>query len=231
MAMNWAYVACVLAGLLASAGCDSPESDEKARAIVALSKSAMGGQAWDKIEIWHEIGAGTTASGRPIQYEHWGDFRSLAVHNKNDGVDVMVYDGERAAFACSNAKCDPPAPLDAVAIRGGSYLASFGFFFPERFAASYHYLGERSAGKATLDVVLVAPVALPSLELWIDRSTHRIARMIADNGRSQTDLSDYRRVGGALIPFMSVGDGATIRTQTVQFEPAGSVSFSRPHPN
>jgi hypothetical protein len=42
--------------LLCTSACDSSVSNEKGLKIIALAKAAMGGNAWDGIEIRHERG-------------------------------------------------------------------------------------------------------------------------------------------------------------------------------
>jgi hypothetical protein len=64
------------------------------------------------------------------------------------------------------------------------------------------------------------------VEIWISRDSHLVLRLLNADGR--TDLSDYRKVNGIMIPFVEVIDGVTIKTETVKFEPADAANFSLP---
>jgi len=221
----------LLFGLLMSflISCSQPaDTNNKGAQILALAKQATGGKAWDEIHVWHERGQTLSASGETSRYEHWGDLHSLRVFNSGSpGTHYMIYDGN-AAYTCANPACDPRTLLDPVAIRAGAYLASFGFFFPERFAASFSYEGSRREHGILYDVVKVSPAGLQSMQLWIDQGTHRIFRMVLGNGAFRTDVSDYRQVGAVMVPFMVEEGGTVVKTNEVLFEPADAVTFSIP---
>src|SRR5581483_4124444 len=103
------------------------------------------------------------------------------------------------AFQCEDPKCIHRTKLDASLVKEGAYLTSFGFFFPDRFPASFHYDGTRSEGGIQYDVIKVSPAGLQPVDLWLNRQTHRIARFVTAGGL-QTDLSDYRSVDGVTVP-------------------------------
>jgi hypothetical protein len=46
------------------------------------------------------------------------------------------------------------------------------------------------------DVVEISPTGLAAGDVWINRKSHLIFRSTFADGRFQTDLSDYRKVGG-----------------------------------
>ena len=48
------------------------------------------------------------------------------------------------------------------------------------------------------------------------------------DGRFPVTVSDYREVRGVMVPFTQVSEGTTVKSQTVKFEAAGTVSFSLP---
>jgi len=214
--------ALVVLMVIALAGCAS----EEATAIIERAKAATGGKAWDQIAIWHEVGEVTSATGEKSRYEHWQNFHSLATRNIGGGeMDHMIFDGHEA-YGCPNPACDPPRPLDATLLKGGAYQVGYGFFFPDRFPASFQYEGSRVDHGVHYDVVKVSPTNLDPFEIWIDSTTHLIYRLADPSRRFQWDLSDYRRVGSVTVPFTEVSSGATVHTESITFEPAGSVSFS-----
>ena len=221
--------------VISLASCDSvPKSGQQATeitgreatAIIDRAKAATGGKAWDEITIWHEVGEATSATGQKSRYEHWQDFHSLATRNIGGGeMDHMIFDGHEA-YGCPNPACQPPRPLDATSLKGGAYQVAYGFFFPDRFPASFQYQGSRVDHGVHYDVVKVSPTNLDPFEIWIDPTTHLIYRFADASGRFQTDFSDYRRVGGVTVPFTEVSSGAKVHTESITFEPAGTVSFS-----
>jgi hypothetical protein len=194
--------------------------------IIALAKTATGGEAWDRIEIWHETGT-VSSEGAVSRYEHWTDLRSLATRNVAASAPAyMMFDG-RAAYQCMNTECNPMTEAESAAIKSGEYVAGFGFFFPDRFPAEVHSGGTRHEHGSQFDVVEVSPVGLDPIELWVDRNTHYIVRIVYGLGQFHTDFSDYRRVtGGVTVPFVGVDGQNEVKTETVRFQHAGVISFS-----
>ena len=69
---------------------------------------------------------------------------------------------------------------------------------------------------------------MPATDVWINHHSHLIFRTVYTDGRFRTDLTDYRKVSGVMVPFTEVSEGVTIKSETVTFEAAGAVSFSLP---
>jgi hypothetical protein len=214
--------------VLLAVSCGPAESDQKGAEIVAAAKTATGGNAWDAIHIWHETGHALLPSGEATQYEHWADLQSLKTRNRNvrkSGLHFSIFDGQ-AAYQSTNSNFEPRSELDANMMRGGAYIACFGFFFPNRFPASFRFDGTRIDHGIPYDVVKVSPAGLDAMDLWVDQQSHRIFRVADAQGRFRVDFSDYRAVGTVTLPFMSMSDGDTVETDSIVFEPAGSTSFS-----
>ena len=221
-AMNMNRLCTLVLSITFCCSCSSRDGTD----IIALAKTATGGQAWDRIEVWHETG--TVSSGGAVsRYEHWTDLRSLATRNGvTSSPAYMMFDG-RAAYRCMNTECNPTTEAESAAIRSGEYVAGFGFFFPDRFPAEVHSGGTRHEHGSQFDVVEVSPVGLDSIELWVDHNTHYILRIVYGRGQFHTDFSDYRRVtGGVTVPFVGIDAQSLVKTETVRFEHAGVVSFS-----
>lgn len=198
--------------------------------IMEQARAAAGGDGWNEIRILHERGQGVSASGETFEYEHWGDLQTLSVRNDQPGrPNFMVFDGH-AAYQCADAECVSPTVLPLQGVRTGAYLTSYGYFFPDRFAASFEYRGARDEGGARYDVVQVKAEGIDPIELWVDQGTHRVARMVYENGQMRTDLSDYRQVGPVWVPFVARDSGMTINTIAVRFDPAdaGEIAFTPP---
>lgn len=210
---------------------DQRESQTRGLELVVQSKTATGGKAWDEIAIWHEQGEVVSPSGPPVPYEHWGDLRNLRARNTQaGGTSYMIFDGV-AAYACPNPECTPPRPIDVPAMMAGQYRVSFGFFFPDRFPAIFEYEGSKDEKGVTFEVVRVSPSGLDPVDVWINRDTHRVERVVYADGRNVTHLSDYRKVGSVEIPFAATENGVTVRARAVAFEPAAAVAFSLPGAN
>jgi hypothetical protein len=143
------------------------------------------------------------------------------------GDGDMIFDG-RVAYKCYTVTCDSATRLDSVELRSAAYLNSFGFFFPTRFPASFHYKGTRVDGGVLYDIVEVFPTGLPAADIWIDHHSHVISRTVYADGRFRADLTDYRKVSGVMVPFTEVSEGVTVKSEAVKFEAAGAVSFSLP---
>jgi hypothetical protein len=225
------YALLLLVSAIGLTACSSSdESAAKGAQIMAQAKAAMGGDGWDGIRIWHERGQAIGPSGETREYEHWGDLHTLGVRNSGpSSPGYLVFDGH-AAYACADAGCTSRTLLDPREMRFGGYLGGFGFFFPERFPASFVYSGARAEGGMRYDVVEVTPEGLHPLEVWIDQKTHYVSRFVFADGNMRTDLSDYREVGGILVPFMTQESGSTMRTNAIRFDPpeAAGIAFTPP---
>lgn len=214
-------------GVIALTACSDPQAQAKGAAIVAAAKAATGGSAWDEIEIWHERGEFHPAGQQQsMRFEHWGDLRTLKARNMNSAhARYMLFDG-RSVYFCTNPECDPAEMMDGKIVRSGEYRVAYGFYFPERFPATFEYDRSQTEGDRTFDIVKVSPVDLEPLELWIDRATHRIARTIYQGGSTRADYSSYRKVGSVVVPFVIEENGSIVRTESVTFEPGDSVRFT-----
>jgi hypothetical protein len=78
--------------------------------------------------------------------------------------------------------------------RRDSYLSSAGWFLPDRFPATFAPAGTQSFGGRVHDVLRVTPQDSDPFDLWVDRETRRIGRIVA--GAEHADLADYRMFGG-----------------------------------
>ena len=98
--------------------------------------------------------------------------------------------------------------------------------------------GERRANGRSFEVLLVEPWGAAARELWFDRGTGLLGRMVQRGpGKPLTvELSDYRKVGPLKVAFRFVSDdgpGGTVRVRQVRsldFTPADRAMFSLPAP-
>jgi hypothetical protein len=225
-----AWIAALLSAPLAVFGqAQAAGTSETTLTVLAEAKAATGGAAWDRISGWHERGRhGATT------YETFLDFRrygarfastrggSTRVHGFNGSV---VWDLSPDGKVVMNR--DPPHLAEA---RQSAYGSTFAFFFPRRFPARFEYLGAQADAAASFDVVRVTPRGSTPMEVWVDRSTHLIARFVDRTGPTPVtaNLSDYRQVGDIRQPFrIDVGDGDPTHSEKGQVESVVLESVAR----
>ncbi len=193
---------------IALAGCAQPVTAplplSRAEAILAASKLASGGAAWDVPEGCFE--QGTHADGA-ITYKTWFNLRryGMRVESERGGSKrVMGFNGVASWMLDPSGKVvlrgDADSLREAV---NTAYLSNNSFFFPERFPADFKYLREAVEGAATFDVIEVTPRGGRPMELWFDRSSHLLARVVDTLGKPPMTVTagDYRRIDNMAVAF------------------------------
>ncbi|MDR3512386.1 MAG: hypothetical protein P4L73_12185 [Caulobacteraceae bacterium] len=230
-----ALVLIVLAGPAAAQ--DDPAA--RAAALLAQAKAASGGAAWDRLAGWRESGTAIIGEAQG-DYDTWCDLHRLGMANHHvlagaaqtrgfDGATVWLVDGAGQLHTSQ-------APLQLAIARQGAYVSAWGFFFPERFATQRVYIGSASADGADFDIVRATPEGGLPMELWIDRKTHLITRMVDRSGprTSVAVLSDFRSIGGVVTPFVvAESDGDPKHTlelhlTAIDFGPIDPARFAPP---
>ncbi len=232
--------ALILLALLAPASRAVAITDPDAVAILAAAKEAAGGAAWDRLPPgWHETGEIRLPSGTAT-YDTWLDLAKpgMTMRQIVDGkTQAHGFDGGMAWRLAENGALTTVTPPDDLSEdRQGAYFSASGYFFPDRFPAETLFLGPTNANGQTYDVVLVTPAGAKPLELWIDHTSHMIARFVDRNDTAPVaaTLSDYRQVRGVTVPFHVVqSDGDPQHTlvgqvSKVDFGPVDPTVF-QPH--
>lgn len=214
---------------IAGPGAASPES--RAAAVVAASKRATGGAAWDAVQGCHEEG---TRGGGAIAYTtrfslmHYG----LRIDSQRDGnTRSMGFDGKSAWQSMGGktaVSADPDALREATLT---DYLSINGFFFPDRFPATFRYLREASEAGDRFDVLEITPAGARPLEIWFDRRSHLIRRVVDTRGTppATVEASDYRTVGGLTVAYKLItlgADGKIVDTGAVTSFQCGPIDDS-----
>ena len=229
---------------LLAAGCVTQSAAETSRrgpeTVLAEMQTACGGEAWNRVQGWHETGV-VDLPGRPgLPYEIWHDMRTLktAMINRVDGRVVR-----HAGF--NGSEYWQVAPDGRVTIgrdpavvrrqRRDAYLSSAAWFFRDRFPAEIIRVGDETRDGRIHDVLRIWPEAADSFDLWVARDTHRISRIVA--GNEFAELTDYRMFGSVCSATTGrQGDGdpthaIVLHVQTVEtgaavpaatFEPPGN---------
>ena len=224
--------------LLLAPGCASaPARAPSAAAVLAASKAASGGAAWDRIEGLTERGS---HGGMP--YRTWLDFRRHGMRMESgtgEATRVHGYNGETDWTARGAgpalASRDPAVLRETITT---FYFSASGYLFPARFPAATRYLREEAEAGRRFDAIEVTPEGGRPVELWFDKDTHLLARIVDRTGPPPVTISasDYRRAGGVLVAF-----GATVRTmdgtivdegriESAEFGPVDRSLFDPPAP-
>jgi len=207
-----------------------------AQRVLAQARKAAGGTGWNMLRGWHETG---THDG--LAYERWIDPLRYGLRvetHEPAGLDVRGFNGS------GDWRITPAGVVTGLDVRGltnsartEAFFAAHGYFYPGRFDARGEVVGVRKAGGRAYDVVMVKPWAALPRELWFDRKTHLLARMVDRNGAKPiaVEISDYRKVGPVKVAFRTVveggggaGDLVDRQVQSVVFTPVDRAIFSLP---
>jgi hypothetical protein len=177
-----------------------------AQSVLMQSKAASGGNAWNRV---HSIKLEGKANAGGLS----GSFEQL--ENVNNGASVLQYKlgpaDVRLGFDGSTSWNQGPsgdvALQDSAAGKqiaaSDAYLAARAYWFPQRWPATVRFCGTRTDSGRAYQVLRALPKGGDAIELWIDPSTHLIARIVeSTGGRGRTQIwSDYRTVDGVKQPF------------------------------
>jgi len=237
--------ASLIAVVILAAGCavgtasDRPGADVAAvrgpaSALLARMRAACGGDAWDRVQGWHETGRVDLPGQSGLQYEAFheiGTLRTTYVQRLNGRIIRLGgYDGATSWRVRPDGSVETgsdPAALRRT--RRDMYLSNSGYFFPNRFPADFALAGVQTLNGRTFDVLRVTPANAESADLWVDRETHRIGRIVA--GEEAAEGSDYRMFGGVCGPTrLRQGDGdpaheVMLRVETVDTGPIDPARF------
>lgn len=227
-------------GLLATAAAAAPagSTEGSAQTLLAQMKVACGGSAWDRVQSWHETGRVELAGGRAIENEVWHDMHSLksAMVGRINGKIVRRagFDGDTYWQVGPDGQVRTGTdPTGLRRQRRDAYLSSFGWFFPERFSADIRLGTASSVNSPKLAVLHITPRDAESFDLWIDRDTHLVRRIVA--GSEYAELSEYKTFDGVCTATLGrQGNGdpkneVTLHVVTVATTvPAPSTVFAPP---
>lgn len=171
--------------------------------LLAQMRSACGGDAWDDIQGWHESGRVEMQGQSGLTYDAYHDVHTLRTTyaQRLNGKIIRLggFDGIKSWRVGPDGKVQ--SVEDAVQLRKtrrDMYLSSAGYFLPKRFPATFELIGVETIGDRTFDVLRVTPADAESADLWVDRQTYRIARVVA--GDEFAEGSDYRMFGRVCSP-------------------------------
>jgi hypothetical protein len=204
-----------------------------AERVLTQARAASGGEGWSMLRGWHETGHDGAAPYEawfdPLRYGMRVETREAAgkrAHGYNGQGDWQILpDGTSLAD-------DDPAGVAAT--RTEAFFGAAGYFHRARFDARGELAGVRNDHGRTFDAVLVKPWGGNARELWFDRRTHLLARMIDRSGARPViqQFSDYRRIGPVTVAFQIAIDGPNgivqRRRDAIVFAPSDRALFSLP---
>jgi hypothetical protein len=181
----------------------------RADALIAESKEASGGSAWDRAVLWHESGR-VAAGGLVGEYQAWASMRTL--HSVQRYVLGPVsgsngWDGEEAWTTDSSGEVRLETSGESVAqARQDAYRGVYAFYLAAPFAATRIYVGRRAADGTDYDAIRITPDGAEPFEAWLDPSTHLVEREVQLTGGQPHVFifSDFRRFDGVLVPCKTI---------------------------
>lgn len=201
--------------------------------VIAQARKAAGGAAWYRLRGWHETGR---EGG--VAYESWIDpvRYGLRLETRDGaGVHVEGFNGQAVWRILPGGATTAVNDHSALAqARTTAFFAAACYYYPGRFDVRGDYRGVRTFSGRAFDVVEVQPWGAQARELWFDRRTHLLGRIVDRSGGrwSALAVSDYRRVGPVLVPFRytaEAGAGAAVQSRqiaTLAFTPSERDLFS-----
>jgi hypothetical protein len=217
-------------------------ADPRADDVLARSKAAAGGAAWDGVRFvrttMHIETSGLKGPGESFEDARTGAFvdkfelGAFTGANGFDGTTVWEQDASGQVAIQGAADQRHGAVNEA-------YRRSHSYWYADRAKAAIAYGGETPDAGRKFHVVRITPEGGRPFEMWIDAKTFLIDRVTERNARDllTTFLSDYRPVEGKLIPFFTRQTNGkeqfdtTVKVESVKFEDdAPRTAFAPPPP-
>ncbi|MGH8127708.1 MAG: aspartyl protease family protein [Gammaproteobacteria bacterium] len=178
----------------------------KATQILAQSKAASGGNAWNRI---HSMRIESTIkrgglSGTVSQLTDLTIGRSVTNITLGPLKIAQGFDGKHGWTKPPVGAVTPDdSPTAKKRDATSAYQTARAYWFPKRWSGKIESLNTRKAGKTTFQVLHITPRGGNPFELWINANTHLIARSVDSSGvlPETTYFSDYRTVHGVKMPF------------------------------
>ncbi|MEL6760053.1 MAG: aspartyl protease family protein [Myxococcota bacterium] len=177
--------------------------------LLERSLQAMGGEAWSSVQDLKFSGI-LDAGGLTGEFEVLEDVRSgrsVSSFELGPTRGASGFDGDVPWFRDSSGDVTVPKSAgDLEAARTEAYRVFRGFWFPSRGAAELSYARRDAIDGRASDVILVTPRGGREFEVWLERDTGRIVRIVEPNSitTETTDFSNFREVKGLWLPHRRV---------------------------
>jgi hypothetical protein len=203
-----------------------------AQQVIDRAYAASGGSGWLMLRGWRETGREGA-----VAYERWIDPVRYGLREERRGaagLELRGFNGQadwRVAADGTMTAVNDHATL--AQDRSEAFFGANAFFFAGRFGARGDHLGRRSHGGRSFDVVRVTPWNGAPRELWFDRGSGLLGRILTPGRRPQAvAVSDYRKVGPVRVAFRYTPEsgGPPRQIETLAFAPADRGVFSLDRP-
>lgn len=219
--------------LLASLLCRPASAQNTAADVLAAMKAASGGAAWDRVATLHTVSKITSGglSGTQDEEDDVLTGRYLVSSVLGPTIQRDGYDGARVWSQDDSGQSRYVAAADDVgAAKSNAYRDSLSYWFPQRRAGTIIYLRQAGEGGRRFDVLQVTPDGGRPFQMWVDGGTHRLDRVVEPGAEETetTSFSDYRSVGGVVLPYQTRSTTGDPRYDT--FSVTQSVTVNAPAP-
>lgn len=184
-----------------------------ASALFQAEHAAVGGSAWNRIAEIVEHGT-LRGQGLTSPYTTYIDPRTgyskstatVAGTTQGSGYDAQ------GAWSQQDTLVEPLDDAAATAsAKTAAYIARNGWWNPQSDPATLSSVHSQSESGKTYDMVHVVPQGGDPVDVWLDSSTHLIAKTVQTNASrvtTTTTYGDYRSTDGVMYPFATtVGTG------------------------
>lgn len=234
-------VIALISVLISACATTPPDPLKKGARLMAQFRAASGGARLDRLSTYHSSGKRVRDGRINGVFDAWGDFRSMANTTVEtfEGVTATGgYDGKVAWGLGPDGKARINSnPQSLPGARLGAYLNTWGYLFPDRFPATFEYLGRQTVNGAAYDVVKATPEGAVSVELWLDPKSHLLRRIVGGNGRATFvgEVQAYERIDGVQVMWrglqtMTAGEQIHTESQHVEAFRLGPVPPERLRP-
>ncbi|MFC5526406.1 aspartyl protease family protein [Rhodanobacter ginsengisoli] len=213
----------LLALLVLLGGASTAFAGDRPDKIILAAKEASGGSAWDRANGLHLHGR-IVANGLSGNFDDWIDLRGMretSMFELGPSSGGQGWDGKRfwSIDSSRDVRIETSHGSIAAAIQH-AYRDTFAFFFPDRVSATRAFLGQRSAGGETFDIVRITPRGTDPFDLWINANSHLIAREVQVGGEEAHTFifSDWRKVGAIFLPFRTIQRTANAKRFDMVYE-------------
>ncbi|MGH8428145.1 MAG: aspartyl protease family protein [Gammaproteobacteria bacterium] len=174
--------------------------------ILAQSKAASGGTAWDHIHTLRSEGTIEVGglSGSASELQDFLTGRSVSQGSLGSYRFAQGFDGKMGWSESPDGEVSPDdSPAAKMRDLTAAYQTEQAWWYPERWPAKIESLGTREDDGTTYQVLQITPQGGNPFEMWINDKTHLIARTVDRTGvlPETTYFSDYRTVDGVKMPF------------------------------
>jgi hypothetical protein len=200
------------------AAAQSGGADARIASVLRQTRAALGAAALDRggaLVLAQTVAAvglsGTGSSVSQIGGIHFAERQTTPPLMMADGYDgALAWNQDQAGLVwVDGSDAGRSEEIDSA------YASNDTLFTPGRGGATVTWDGMKTdAGRQYATLTVTPPHSLVPMQLWIDATTHLPARYVVTLGPIAfvSMLSDYRRVGGLMVPYRTHSEESTGNT-------------------